>query len=140
MFIANKFKDDKLKVDLATEFLKFCYTDENLGLFSQITGVRKALNYTTTKEQKDAMSPFGKSVIEVYENAQIAYVSKDCKTYLKNYSKLNVGILNLFGEGVNLKSVFDGLSEDKMPSKIKETFSALKISESRWSDLYGGQG
>ena len=139
-FIANKYKDDELKVDLATEFLKFCYTEENLGRFSQITGVRKALNYTTTDEQRKAMTPYGKSVTEAYENAQIAYVGKDCKTFLQNYSKLHLGILNLFGEGVNLKSVFDGMDEDKMPAKIKEIFSALKIEPQRWSDLYGGQG
>ena len=50
------------KVQLAKDFLKFCYTKEELQRYTQSTGLAKGLQYEITESNYNAMSPFSKDL------------------------------------------------------------------------------
>ena len=83
-FISSRIAPEK--VDLAKEFLKFCYTDENLERFTQISGVRRALKYNVTAA--DSMSNYSKSIADLKnsENTVVTYMVSDNPLYLQNQS------------------------------------------------------
>ena len=59
------------KKPLAFDFIQFMYSDESLVEFTELTSTRRALEYTIP-ESAD-LTPFGRSVADVYENADVLY-------------------------------------------------------------------
>lgn len=54
-------KIDPKKVDLAKDFLKFCYTDESLQEYSASTNTFKGVKYEMVGDNYDKLTNFGKS-------------------------------------------------------------------------------
>ncbi len=75
-----------VKRDLAIDFIKFVNTDESLIEFTQTTDTPKALNYTMTSTQKSELSPFGRSVIDMKERANVVYPMSTTAKFLNNQS------------------------------------------------------
>ena len=79
------------KQDLAKKFLAFCYTDENLAHFTKTTSSPKALlpNYMTQADYNQ-LSNYGKSVWDVYANADMAYPYSTNPLFLDNQDTLDI--------------------------------------------------
>ena len=60
-FISSKVSSEK--AEIAKKFLQFCYTDENLERFTQITGVMRALKYNVSDTSD--LSSYSKSIIDL---------------------------------------------------------------------------
>ncbi|MBQ7913130.1 MAG: hypothetical protein IJ308_05255 [Clostridia bacterium] len=60
---------DSWQYKYALDFIQFANSDEQLAQFTQITSCTKALNYTLTDTQYDALSYFGKSFYDAYTAA-----------------------------------------------------------------------
>lgn len=61
------------KKPLALDFIKFVHTDESLVEYTTITNTPKAFNYTMNEAQKSALSPYGRSLMEIKERSDIVY-------------------------------------------------------------------
>ena len=81
-FIGKHVSDDLYA--LCKDFLQFANTDESLAEFTMITDTTKALNYTMSAEQKAEMSEYGRSLMEMQENANIVYTFSKNTFYQAN--------------------------------------------------------
>ena len=64
---------DSWQYEYALDFIQFANSDAQLAQFTQITSCTKALNYTLTNEQYNALSYFGKSFYDSYKAADIVF-------------------------------------------------------------------
>ena len=74
------------KKPIAIDFIKFVHSDASLVEFTQITNTPKAFKYEMTSAQKNKMSPFGRSVIELQEHSDIVYPYSSIPRYVNNQS------------------------------------------------------
>lgn len=74
------------KTELAKLFLQFLNTDESLREFNVLTGAPKSLEYELTDADKDQLSYFGNSLIELRnaENVDIVYPCSSNSIYRSN--------------------------------------------------------
>ncbi len=77
------------KRPLAIDFIKFVNTQESLVEFTQITDTPKALNYTMKDTQKQSMSPFGRSLINMRERAEVVYPIATNSTYVNHQAQFS---------------------------------------------------
>lgn len=123
------------KKPLLEDFLRFAHTDASLREFTTITNTPKAFNYSMGAD-RDKLTSFGKSVIDIKEKSQVVYPFSTSKTYVNNsaffttheqfYSK--IGNTNrqwcseMFHEsGTNAETYFNG-----MLAYYRNTWSSLK--------------
>lgn len=69
------------KIELAKEFLKFCYTEANLSEFTAVTGVTRSMDFEMPADKTARLTPFGKSFLEVYKNSDVVYTVSDNLIY-----------------------------------------------------------
>lgn len=74
------------KKNIAIEFLRFVNTQESLVEYTKITDTTKALQYTLSDAEKEGLSEFGKSVINLQSRSEIVYPYVKDATYLNNAS------------------------------------------------------
>lgn len=78
------------KAKLAKDFLKFCYSDAMLELFTATNGITKSLKYTISDDALNAMTPFARSVWKMKESANIIYPYSDSEFFRQNQTSLTV--------------------------------------------------
>lgn len=71
------------KKPLLGEFLKFAHTDASLRDFTVVTDTVKAFNYDMG-DDKEKLTPFGKSLIDIKARSQIVYPYSDSVKYVNN--------------------------------------------------------
>ena len=57
----------------AVDFIQFANSDEQLAKFTQITGCTKALNYSLSPDQYNALTPYAKSFYDAYKASDIVF-------------------------------------------------------------------
>ncbi len=57
----------------AIDFIQFANSDAQLAKFTQITGCTKALDYSLTDAQYNALTPYGKSFYDAYKASDIVF-------------------------------------------------------------------
>ncbi|MBQ3571470.1 MAG: hypothetical protein IJA15_01440, partial [Clostridia bacterium] len=111
------------KFDLAVDFLQFMNTDASLKQFTTITNTPKALNYSMSKTELDALTPFGRSVLEYKQNADVLYPVSNEPMFLNNQAMFAAGegykatldidqmypSMTFHEKGVSAKAYFDGM-------------------------------
>lgn len=85
MFVKSNIAE--FKKDLAIDFIRFVNTQESLVEYTTITNTTKALTYSLTDEQKNALSCFGRSVLTLQEKSDVVYPYSTAKKYQNNASK-----------------------------------------------------
>lgn len=125
------------KMPLINDFLKFIHTNQSLVEFTQITNTPKGFNYTLTDAEKEALTPFGRSLIELKENSDVAYPYASTSVYKNNQSQ--------FKNKNQSWSLMSGLTEqqwapiamhDKAVTSIDYFTGMYNYYQSRWSILY----
>ena len=124
-FISSKIASEK--VDLAKKFLKFCYTDESLDKFTQISGVRRAIKYDVSAT--DSLSNYAKSIVDLKksENTDVIYMVSDNPLYLQNQSYFSYRYSSEY-DTYALVPLKDGKTALQVFNKICE-----KRSQSAWN-------
>ncbi len=72
------------KKPLALDFIRFVNSDESLREFTSVTNTVKALDYTMSKEEKEKLTPFGKSLMELKEKSDVVYPYSTNAVYANN--------------------------------------------------------
>lgn len=80
-FISSATKGGELAA--AKAFLKFLHTDAELGAFNKVTSITRPFTYTMSEADRNAMSYYGKSLLEMKESADIVYPYSDNATYIE---------------------------------------------------------
>ena len=120
------------KVELAKDFLKFCYSDEMLELFTATTGITKSMKYTVSDATIASMTKFARSVWNMKVTSEIIYPYSDSKFFNNNQTSLTVD---------TWVSTVDGTYEN-MYTHFKNKKDAVKIflgnfiTEEQWLSKY----
>ena len=61
------------EISIVKDFLRFCYTDESLVAYTQITGTPRGVNYTMSKEQVASLSTYGQDLWTLKTTGRIVY-------------------------------------------------------------------
>lgn len=80
-FISSATKGGELAA--AKAFLKFLHTDAELSAFNKVTSITRPFSYTMSKADRDSMSYYGRSLLEMKEAADIVYPYSDNATYIE---------------------------------------------------------
>lgn len=79
------------KLPLAIDFLQFCNTDETMRMFTKTTNTPKAFNYEMSAADMEDLTPFGRSLLNYKQNADVLYpVSSEAK-FLNNQAMFTAG-------------------------------------------------
>ncbi len=68
----------------ALDFIQFANSDEQLAKFTQITGCTKALDYSLTRDQYNALSYYGKTFYDSYKSSKIVFPYANNLLYANN--------------------------------------------------------
>lgn len=91
---------EEWKKPLVLDFIRFVNSDESLREFTTITNTVKALDYTMTESDKEKMTTFGKSLVELKEKSDVVYPYSTNPVYANNQS--------FFGTHESLRSTVSG--------------------------------
>ena len=75
---------DDWQKDLLGEFVKFAHTDESLIEFTTTTNTLKSFEYTLDDDAKEEMTGFGRSLVDLREDANVVYPFSENEVFLAN--------------------------------------------------------
>lgn len=99
MFIKSNIAE--FKKELAIDFIRFVNTQESLVEYTTITNTTKALTYSLTDEEKNSLSNFGRSVLDLQERSDVVYPYSTESKYQNNASKFRPS--SLYRSSINDK-------------------------------------
>ena len=82
-------KHDKYVLQIAKEFLQFCYTDESLRKFTVDSSVTRGLDYDMGSDY-DKLSSYAKSVLNIKENGIAINPISDSELFMKNFTQFTM--------------------------------------------------
>ena len=131
---ANIVEDEAL-VEACKDFLKFLYTDRELSLFSQRTGVMKAVSYDV--ENTSSLEYYKQHLTKLRASSDIVYMGSTKKTFLDGYGSLGMGTNGYifeYGSSRNCLSALRGSTH------AHTVFNAgAREMETLWGTLYKGE-
>lgn len=113
------------KVKLAKMFLAYCYTEDKLAEFTEITRVTKSLKYDVKAE----LTGWGKVVWEFTKNSDVVLPYSSSAHYLNNRTMLSMHISNSFWNKNTTSKAYNGLKGADLTAK--DYFTAYM--ERNWS-------
>ncbi len=122
------------KLPIALDFIQFMHTDASLKQFTIDTNTPKALNYTMSEEELEKLSPFGRSVVDYRQRADVLYPLSNETKFLNNQA--------IFSAGEGFKSRLD-VDQTNPPMTFHESSATAKAYfdgmyvywQDRWSTL-----
>ena len=123
-------------MELAKEFMRFLHTDAEMSKFSAKTSIPRSLKYNVSEEDKAKATHFGKSVIEMKENANVVYPYSSLEMVINNASAFTEGMWFLTATvgGKTLDNPFNAFKDGQ--ATAKEYFNGLySYQKTMWSNL-----
>lgn len=72
------------KLDVAKAFVKFLHTDAELSAFNKVTSITRPYTYAMSESDRNSMSYYGQSLLQMKETSDIVYPYSDNLTYIAN--------------------------------------------------------
>lgn len=126
-FIKASIKESK--IELAKEFLKFCYEDAQLVAFNKITGLPASVDYELSTDEYNELSKYAQSCYDVRKSVVAPYSQN--AIYLNNYSSLK--LCKTFS--VSAGSIADDLKGAKTAKQLFKSLYSNKT-ETAWKQSY----
>ena len=120
------------KIDLAKDFLRFCYSDQTLELFTEITGIGKGVKYEMSEASLKKMTNFSQSVWNAKITSDIIYPNSNSEFFVKNQTALTIDEWVSTVDG-SLETIYTHLKNQK---KAEDIFLGHFITEKAWKDKY----
>ena len=92
-FVNNNIKDNKEILDATLDFLKFCYTDDELVSFTETTGLTRDVKIVKSINT-DSLGNFQKSALEIAKpaNSEMAYPNPTSEMVKSRMSSFTIGM------------------------------------------------
>lgn len=121
--INKSVEQNPAKEKLAKEFLAYCYTDESLEEFTQITNVTRSLKYEVDETK---LTNYGKSVWNFTKNSDIVLPYSSHMMYFNDRATWSMHIANHFWHDSTSSIVgkLKGASKDKSAASVFKEFMA----------------
>ncbi len=79
-------------MELAKEFMRFLHTDAEMSKFTAKTSVPRSLNYTVSEEDRATATTYGKSIIDMRQNANVVYAYSSTNLVINNSANFEMSI------------------------------------------------
>ena len=126
-------KSSGASLEVAKLFVKFCYSDEGLNIFTKSTGMLRGVNYELTDDTLSALSGFYKNLIELRNESDVITPMSDSVLFINNEHALT------FHENYwNSEDYLYPIAAFRggMKSHV-EYFKGMATTEEEWTTLYG---
>ena len=124
-FINANISDNAALVEACKDFLKFCYSDDELSAFTGCTGVgRGALNYKIKDEHKTDMYYFNKTVVETKELNNVVLLDKMDNIHYNN---------DIYSPMLGVQYTSSLAAFQKTSRGTIDVFNSRRTSESEWT-------
>ena len=132
-FINANVKTNEMLLNLSKDFLQFAYSDQSLIEFTTMTSMTKAMNYSLSTQQYDALSKFGQQIWDLKKSSVVTYELSDSEIFLNN--------TRIFNYSTRFTSIVDGdsyllpinaLSNKQKDISALDYFKGMKVSENDW--------
>lgn len=103
------------RLEVAKEFVKFLHTDAELGAFTAKTSVTRPLTYSLSDTQKNELSYFAKTLVEMKESSDVVYPYSNSAEYVAHSAKYRIGTWGWVSKigGTEAKNPFNHFIMDK---------------------------
>ena len=128
-------KHDQYVLQVAKEFLQFCYTDESLANFTVDSSVTRGLDYSLG-DRVDELSDYAKSVWNAKENGKVVVPISGHNLYVKNpstFSMYSASLLWKTSAGIGYSRPWGGFRDGGLSAKAY--FLGMKKDSSWWNGL-----
>lgn len=124
---------DESKIDLAKEFLKFCYRPENLSRFTEMTGVARGLTYNMSSGQLENMTSYSQSIWNIHQNNEVVSVLSGNDIFMDNSASIESTLWSSRSYASPWSAFYSGAMN------AKDYFGEMNTSQSVWESTYGGK-
>lgn len=124
---------DESKIDIAKEFLKYCYRPENLRKFTEITGVARGMEYEMDQPQLDSMTSYAQSVWEMHKSGEVVSVLSGNDIFMDNSASIESTLWSSRSYASPWSAFYSGAMN------AKDYFAEMSTSKSAWDSTYGGK-
>ena len=118
-FANGRLANEPGKAELAKMFIKYLYSDEQLQLFTSLSGGIKAVKYSMSDEQINNLPTFAKSVWNIYKDSKVAYMVSGSKEFIDGYGEYTT-LENLWS------SILSGNTVSRYPFEELKTETTAK--------------
>lgn len=126
IFMNKACEADQTKKALALDFIRYANTNKALVEFTQITGAPKAMTYSLTSTEKEVLTPFAKSVLNMKElpTTQIVYPYATSKFFQTNQRMICEIFYSLVDGKTHVQPVSMFISVDN-PKSATDVFEGM---------------
>ena len=123
-------------MELAKEFMRFLHTDAEMSKFSAKTSISRSLDYEVNETDKESATHFGKSLIEMRDQAKVVYPYSSLNLVIKNAAAFTETrwFLTATIDGATMDNPFNAFKDGK--ATAAEYFNGLySYQKTIWSTL-----
>ena len=125
------------KLNLAKEFLKFCYSDASLQSFTVSTGVAKGVKYSLTPEQKSGLSYYAQNVWDYRNSYDVVYNLSDNDIFMNDETTFVTDFWSTKVSGTDYLYPYTAFRDKNKTVTAAQYFKGMKITASAWESAYG---
>lgn len=126
-------KSSGANLEVAKLFVKFCYSDEGLNIFTKSTGMLRGVNYELTDDTLADLSGFYKNLIELRNESHVITPMSESVLFINNEHALT------FHENYwNSEDYIYPVAAFRGGMKsAQKYFEGMKMEQDEWQTLYG---
>lgn len=126
-------KSSGANLEVAKLFVKFCYSDEGLNIFTKSTGMLRGVNYELTEDTLANLSGFYKNLIELRNESHVITPMSESVLFINNEHALT------FHENYwNSEDYIYPVAAFRGGMKsAQKYFEGMKMEQDEWQTLYG---
>ena len=125
-------KTNENLVNLSKLFLKYCYTDENLQLFTQESNCFKGVNYEIEGEQYEKLDRYTQSIVDLRKSNTVIVPMSNSPVYLADQTNFFFQHCFYFKTKTNASAI----GAIKGNKSMKSFFEEMQIGEAQWTSAY----
>ncbi len=142
LLVSKKNVENEAHTEAIFDFLDFLYSKENLIKFTKKTGMYKPLDYELEESDKQDLSIYSKSVLEMRENGKIVRHSGDNPVFVLNGASLSINIWGTTWQNAAGVAVVDTLMESQKQGQhlMRDLFEHKRMSQATWKNYVNALG
>ncbi len=120
-------------LEVAKLFVKFCYSEEGLNIFTKSTGMLRGVNYTLTEDTLSHLSGFYKNLIELRNESDVITPMSASVLFINNEHALT------FHENYwnSEEFIYPVAAFRGGMKKAQDYFEGMAMTQTDWKELYG---
>ena len=134
-FINGNISENPVELHLAKLFLKYCYQDTMLELFTAKTGIAKGVDYEISNETLNSIPPFSRSLWQTREQCDIVHPISDSPMFVQRPTYMLGG--TIFSASIGTEYFQYPITAFDRGYTAEQYFQGGEYTANQWKDLFG---